>query len=104
MFSDGHFVVLTYHWRCHWYHTVTATGVAKTAFRYCYCRSYDLRSAFGAHCSNLLQTICPAHFSLNPVARTKVVQYIIQSEAGFYMKGVRLTAGSVQKMSVLAGS
>ena len=30
---------------------------------------------------------------------TEVVQYIIQSEAGFYMKGVRLTAGSVQKMS-----
>lgn len=31
--------------------------------------------------------------------RQYVVQYIIQSEAGFYMKGVRLTAGSVQKMS-----
>ena len=31
--------------------------------------------------------------------RAEVVQYIIQSEAGFYMKGVRLTAGSVQKMS-----
>ncbi|CAE7900713.1 unnamed protein product, partial [Symbiodinium microadriaticum] len=30
--------------------------------------------------------------------RQYVVQYIIQSEAGFYMKGVRLTAGSVQKM------
>lgn len=31
--------------------------------------------------------------------RQYVVQYIIQSEAGFYLKGVRLTAGSVQKMS-----
>jgi len=31
--------------------------------------------------------------------RQYVVQYIIQSEAGFYMKGVRLTAGTVQKMS-----
>ncbi|CAJ1407625.1 unnamed protein product, partial [Effrenium voratum] len=30
--------------------------------------------------------------------RQYVVQYIIQSEAGFYMKGVRLTAGTVQKM------
>ena len=30
---------------------------------------------------------------------SEVVQYIIQSEAGFYMKGVRLTAGTVQKMS-----
>ena len=35
---------------------------------------------------------------------TEVVQYIIQSEAGFYMKGVRLTAGSVQKMSRRAAS
>ena len=33
----------------------------------------------------------------------EVVQYIIQSEAGFYLKGVRLTAGSVQKMSHLTG-
>lgn len=36
-------------------------------------------------------------------SKIEVVQYIIQSEAGFYMKGVRLTAGSVQKMSPLVG-
>ena len=31
--------------------------------------------------------------------QAEVVQYIVQSEAGFYMKGVRLTSGAVQKMS-----
>ena len=30
--------------------------------------------------------------------RQYVVQYIIQSEAGFYMKGVRIAASDVQKM------
>lgn len=38
------------------------------------------------------------YISLMDHDRQYVVQYIIQSEAGFYMKGVRLTAGSVQKM------
>eukprot|EP00913_Durusdinium_trenchii_P008597 g8072.t1 len=70
--------------------------------------SWKFQNKKGEYISLMDRGICIIYFAFADYSdyriqskdhdRQYVVQYIIQSEAGFYMKGVRLTAGSVQKM------